>query len=262
MPFQNIIFSVKDRVATITLNSPGNLNAFNEIMIREVLAALCEAEKDEQVRVIVMNAKGKAFSGGGDINEMFDAVNQGKQVFDVTVALIARVSCAIRKSAKPVIASVNGAVAGAAFNIALACDFCIATEQTKFIQAFIKIGLIPDAGGLFLLSRAVGVNKATHLAMLGTPVDAIEAEKLGFVYRVCSPAALDSETELLAQKLTAGPAKAYARIKELIFASEFAAYAQYTEKEIESQLACGNTNDFKEGIRAFVEKRQASFTGK
>ena len=176
--------------------------------------------------------------------------------------MIAQVSHNIRRSAKPVIASVFGAAAGAAFNIALACDFCVATENARFIQAFVNIGLIPDAGGMYLLTRAVGINKATHLAMLGTPIDAVQAFELGFVYKVCEEKELAAETEKLAQKLAAGPAQSYARIKELVFAAEFGDYAQYTKKEIESQLACGNTNDFEEGISAFAEKRKPRFTGK
>lgn len=262
MKFEHVLYSVADSKATITLNSPHNLNAFNEGMIRDVTEALECAEADEAVKVIVIDAEGKAFSGGGDIGEMGKALDEGKTPFDVTVGLIAELSRKIKTIGKPVITSVRGAAAGAAFNLALASDFCVAAENAKFIQAFVGIGLVPDAGGMYLLTRAVGVNKAVHLAMLGTPVTAAEALEYGFVYQVCPVEALGAETDKLAARLAAGPSKAYARIKEQVLAAQFGDFEEYIKVECAAQIASGNTKDYEEGIRAFLEKRKPVFTGK
>ena len=257
-----ILYAVDNHIATITLNTPQNLNAFNETMIHAVIDALADAEQDEDVKVIVLAAAGRAFSGGGDIAEMIEGAKKDIVVFDKTVGPISEISRNIKKSKKPVIASVFGAVAGAAFNIALACDFCIAADNAKFIQAFVNIALIPDAGGLFLLSRAVGVNKAMHLAMLGTPVTAAEGLDYGFVYNICAPDELEAETQKLAERLVKGPSRSYAFMKELVYESQFKDYDTYTALECEKQLACGYTEDFKEGVFAFGEKRKPVFTGK
>lgn len=262
MGYTNILYQVNDGVARITLNTPSNLNAFNETMILDVLGALEEAQTDPEVKVVVIGANGKAFSGGGDIKEMIEGAKQDIVVFDKTVGPIAKVSMTIKKMPKPVIASVYGAVAGAAFNIAVACDFCIAAENSKFIQAFVNIGLIPDAGGLFLLTRSLGINKAAHLAMLGTPVTAAEGKDLGFVYKVCPVEDLGIETDKLAAKLAKGPLVSYAYMKELIYESQFKGYEEYTKLECSKQMACGYTEDFKEGVFAFGEKRKANFSGK
>lgn len=259
---KNILYSVENHIARITLNTPENLNAFNETMIHDVIDALADAEKDANVKVIILAASGRAFSGGGDIAEMIEGAKKDVVVFDKTVGPISEISRNIKKSSKPVIASVFGAVAGAAFNIALACDFCIAAENTKFIQAFVNIGLIPDAGGLFLLTRAVGVNKAMHWAMLGTPVTAAEGFDYGFVYKVCAIDELETETLKLAEKLAKGPSCSYAFMKELVYESQFKGYEEYTTLECKKQLECGYTDDFKEGVFAFGEKRKAIFTGK
>lgn len=262
MQFRNIVFSVDGGIATITLNTPKNLNAFNETMIEDVSQALSAIEQDESIKVVVINANGKAFSGGGDLVAMLEGIKDSVPVIENTVGPIAEVSYKIKKSTKPVIASVHGAVAGASFNIALACDFCVASEDAKFIQAFVNVGLIPDAGGLFLLSKAVGVNKATQLAMLGTPVTAEQGKELGFVYDVYSLEELELNTIKLAKKLARGPSKSLSLMKQLIFESEFREFKEYLASEVAAQVDCSNTEDFKEGILAFVEKRKPSFTGK
>jgi trans-2-decenoyl-[acyl-carrier protein] isomerase len=263
MEFSTILYSTKNQIATITLNIPERLNPFTEEMSRNVINAVNIAEKDDDVKVIVINANGKSFSGGGDISEMFEAMKEGRNIFGVTADLIAQVSSTILKCKKPVIASVSGAVAGAAFNISIACDFCIAADNTKFIQAFTNLGLVPDAGGMFVLTRALGLNRARHLAMLNAPVTAEEGKELGFVYKVCPVENLAEETEKLALKLAKGPSKSYELIKMLTYQSQFnTAYEEYTEKEIEAQVMCGYTEDYKEGITAFIEKRKPVFTGK
>jgi trans-2-decenoyl-[acyl-carrier protein] isomerase len=262
MEFLQIQYSKSNAIATITLNTPQNRNAFNERMCNEVCAALQDASEDASIRAIVLTGTGKAFSGGGDIKEMANACKDGQNIFRVTVAKILELTKWIITAPKPVIASVSGAVAGAAFNIAIACDFCIATENATFIQAFANIGLIPDAGGLFLLSRSIGVNRAMQLAMLGTPVSAAEGKELGFVYQVCRAEQLEAETASLARRLANGPTFAYGRMKQLLYESQYTGYDAYAEKEVEAQYQCGFTDDFKEGIFSFTEKRKPEFHGK
>ncbi|MPM00139.1 Trans-2-decenoyl-[acyl-carrier-protein] isomerase [bioreactor metagenome] len=259
MEFQKIIYTEEAPVATISLNSPKNLNAFDAHMIGEVLAALELCKNNPSVKVVVLNSTGKSFSAGGDIGYMYKAIQGGGGDFSESIEKIAGISLAIKRLSQPVIASVSGAVAGAAFNIALACDFCVAAEDTKFMQAFVNIGLIPDAGGLYLLTRAVGVNKAAELAMTGAPVSAAEAKALGFVCQVVDAEALAQETGKLAKRLAAGPGASFANIKNLIMESSFQDFEAYIAQEVKAQTACGATEDFKEGIRAFVEKRRPNY---
>ncbi|GAU76423.1 enoyl-CoA hydratase-related protein [Fusibacter sp. 3D3] len=259
MTFSKISYEVNDSVAVIALNSPKNLNAFDELMIDDVLTALEKAEADASIRVVVIKGNGPAFSAGGDIGMMYKGIKSGDLDLESGVQKIALISVAIKKFPKPVIASVHNAVAGAAFNIALACDFCIASEDTKFIQAFVNIGLIPDAGGLYLLGRAVGVNRAIQLGMTGKPVLAKEAQMLGFVSEVCSKEELEEATAKMAQKIASGPAQSYKYMKELIYQSQFADFESYIKAEVMAQSACSQSSDFKEGVSAFVEKRKPLF---
>jgi enoyl-CoA hydratase/carnithine racemase len=259
MTFSKITYDVQESIAVITLDSPKNLNAFDEKMIDDVLGGLSAAEENANVRAVVIKGNGPAFSAGGDIGFMYKSLKSGQLNFSGEIQKIAQISVNIKKMSKPVIASVHGAVAGAAFNIALACDFCIATEEVKFIQAFVNIGLIPDAGGLYLLSRAVGTNRAIQLAMTGKPVSAQEALALGFVTKVVDKESLEATTLGMAKKLSAGPSQSYRHMKALLYKSQFSDFEAYIAHEVEAQTACGSTKDFAEGISAFVEKRKPSF---
>lgn len=259
MAFTKLDYNVKDRVAWITLNSPKNLNAFDETMDEEVIEALALCENDPAVRAVVLTGAGKAFSAGGDIGAMYAGIKKGDADFSGEVRKIAGVSMGIKRLSKPVIAAVHGAVAGAAFNIALACDFCIAAENVSFMQAFVNIGLIPDAGGLFLLSRAVGVNKAMELAMTGRPVSAQEGKELGFVCQIVAPEELESAAGKMANRLAAGPSASYAEMKRLMWEAQFKDMERYVTEEVKGQLHCGDTADFKEGVCAFVEKRKPQY---
>ena len=259
MAFTKLDYSVKDRVAWITLNSPKNLNAFDETMDEEVIEALTLCENDPAVRAVVLTGAGKAFSAGGDIGAMYAGIKKGDTDFSGEVRKIAGVSMGIKRLSKPVIAAVHGAVAGAAFNIVLACDFCIAADNASFIQAFVNIGLIPDAGGLFLLSRAVGVNKAMELAMTGRPVSAQEGKELGFVCQIVAPEELESAAAKMANRLAAGPSTSYAEMKRLMWEAQFKDMERYVTEEVKGQLHCGDTADFKEGVCAFVEKRKPQY---
>ena len=262
MEYSKVRYEKKNHTAYIYLDSQKNLNAFNGPMIEEVTQALHAASEDEQVRVIVLTALGRVFSAGGDIVEMEQGLQRDEIVFEKTVPDIARLSYLIKQIPKPVIASVFGSVAGAAFNIALACDLCIAAEGTKFMQAFVNLGLVPDAGGLFLLTRAVGANKAMELVMLGTAVTAEEGKQYGFVHQVCAKEALPEQTAKLAERLEKGPAAAYAQMKSLMLQAQFGGYEAYSVQESKAQVACGHTADFREGVYAFLEKRKPEFRGK
>lgn len=259
MEFQKIKYEVQENIAAICLNSPRNLNAFDELVLDELVEAFRLAEEDTAVRVSVLTGTGRAFSAGGDIGAMYAGIKAGNLDLGGAVNKMANVALAIKRSSKPVIASVRGAVAGAGFNTALACDFCIAAESATFMEAFVNIGLIPDAGGLFLLTRAVGVNRAIDLAMTGRPVSAAEGATLGFVNQVCPDGELEGKTRSLAQKLSRGPALSYANIKKLVYESQYRDFETYIQMEIAAQTACGDSADFKEGILAFVEKRRANF---
>lgn len=247
-------------MAYITMDSPKNLNAFDEVMIEQLVDALKQAQVNTQVRVVILRSRGKNFSGGGDIVAMYDGIQHETLNFDQAIAMMANVSLTIRRLGKPVIAAVSGAVAGAGFNVVLACDFCVAADDSRFIQAFVGIGLVPDAGGFYLLTRAVGVNKAAELAMTGRTVDAAEARQLGFVCEVCGAERLQETVQALALRLAAGPAHAFAKMKELVWESSFRDFERYIQAEVQAQTECGSNPEFREGVCAFMEKRRPSFT--
>lgn len=261
MDFQKILLNIQQNIATITMNSPATFNAFDGIMLNELLAALNICEEDEQVKVILLQAEGKAFCGGGDVSEMYREYQEGRIAIDATIERMEMVPLRIRQILKPIIVVVHGAVAGAAFSVALACDFCVAAENTKFIQAFVNVGLAPDGGGMFLLSRAVGTNRATQLAMTGAQITAAEGKSLGFVYQVCPRDKLRTEALQLAQSLVNGPSVAYEQIKRQINHSDFLNFEEYLRVEEKSQRRCGHTRDYQEGITAFTEKRSPVFRG-
>lgn len=176
--------------------------------------------------------------------------------------LVNDISFAMKRLPKPVIMSVDGPVAGAAANMVVAADFCIATEKSRFIQAFVGVGLAPDAGGLFLLTRAIGVTRATHLVMTGEALTAEKALDYGLLYKVCETEKLEKTTEQLLKKLKRGSLNSYRAMKEMVWKSLFSGWSEYAELELELQKSLAFTEDFKEGVRAYSEKRRPNFTGK
>lgn len=263
MSYNGILYSVSDEVATLTFNRPDVSNGFNIPVCQEILAALAEAEADEQVKILIINANGKVFSVGGDLVEMQRAVAADDVQSLVLIAeLVNKISFAIKRLPKPVIMSIDGAVAGAAANMAVAADFVIATPQTKFIQAFVNVGLAPDAGGLFLMSRAIGITRATQLAMTGEGLTAEKALDYGIVYRLCESEKLERTTKQLVKRLLRGSINSYRAIKEMVWASSFAGWDDYAETELKLQEELAFKEDFKEGVRAYGEKRRPKFTGK
>ena len=262
MDFSNIIFETEKEVATITLNRPEVSNGFNIPICQEILEALTIVEKDETLKILIINANGKVFSVGGDLAEMQRAVEDDDVQSLVLIAkLVNEISFAIKRLPKPVIMSIDGAVAGAAANMAVAVDFVVATDKTKFIQAFVGVGLAPDAGGLFLMSRAIGVTRATQLAMTGEGLSAEKALDYGIVYRLCESEKLERTTNQLVKRLLRSSVNSYRAIKEMIWAASFTGWETYTRVELQLQEELAFKEDFKEGVRAYSERRRPKFTG-
>ena len=259
----HILYQVQDDLAMLTLNRPEVANGFHIPMCQEILEALELAEKDSAVSYILINARGKVFSVGGDLVEMKRAVDEDDIASLAQIAeLVNAISYKIKQIPKPVIMEVDGAVAGAAANMVVAADFCIATEKSRFIQAFVGVGLAPDAGGLFLLTRAIGVTRATHLVMTGEALTAEKALDYGLLYKVCEAEKLEKATEQLLKKLKRGSLNSYRAMKEMVWKSLFSGWSEYAELELELQKSLAFTEDFKEGVRAYSEKRRPNFAGK
>lgn len=262
MTFREIHYQVEDGVAKIIFNRPQYSNGFNVPFCTEILDALELADKDKMVKIIVFAAEGTIFSVGGDLIVMQEAIDQNDVASLNAIAdLVNQISFRIKKILKPVIVCADGAVAGAAFNLSVAADFCIASEKTKFIQAFSNVGLAPDAGGLFLLTRSLGTNVATQLTMTAEPVKAEQALHYGFVYKVCPSDQLEKTLQRLIKRLNRGSFNSYAAIKQLILESEFSSWEDYAKIELETQTSLASKDDFKEGVRAYSEKRRPNFSG-
>ena len=246
-------------VLKITINRPKVFNSFNTALAKELQESLDLAREDKTIRAVLITGKGKAFSTGQDIAELIDP--NGPDLSKILSDNFNPIVNKIRELNKPVVAAINGVAAGAGANIALACDIVIASESVQFIQIFSKIGLIPDAGGTHILPRLIGWQKASAIMMLGEPVSAFDAEKMGMIYNVVKDGELEEESMKLATKLSQMPTLALANIKTALNRSFTNNFEQQLLVEEELQIASAKTNDFKEGITAFVEKRKAKFVG-
>jgi len=250
-------------IVTITLNRPERLNALAGHMRRDLAEALEEAGSDPHVRVVVLAGEGRAFCAGGDVHFMAELVERGDaEEFARLLGAARRVVLAIRQMTKPVIASIEGACAGAGFNLALACDLRIASSAATFSQSFVKLGFHPDWGGSYFLPRMVPSNIACELFFLGDAIDANTALRLGLINRVVAPEELAGETRKLAERLRDGPAVSIAAAKHAVYAGEHDSLEQMLQYEVEAQLRCFQSEDGREGVRAFLEKRPPKFTGK
>ena len=258
---KSILLKIENKVAYITLNRPEVFNSINREMAFLFQDTLDACEKNEEVRAIVITGNGKAFGAGQDLKEVTDPdLNPGfKKILDEHYnPIITR----IRNIKKPIIAAVNGVAAGAAANIALACDIVVAHEKVSFIQAFSLIGLIPDSGGTFFLPRLIGFQKASALAMLGDKVSAEEAEKMGMIYKIIPLENFEEEVEALAVKLANMPTKALGMIKELFNKSMTNTLDEQLALESKLQIEAAQSEDYTEGVAAFIEKRKPNFKGK
>ena len=247
-------------VLKITINRSKVFNSFNTLLAKELQELLDFAKQSNSIRAVLITGKGKAFSTGQDITELIDP--NGPDLSNILSENFNPIVKKIRGLNKPVIASVNGIAAGAGANIALACDIVIASDMAQFVQIFSKIGLIPDAGGTHILPRLIGWQRATAIMMLGEPVSAHEAEKMGMIYKVVKDNELEGESLKLATKLSKMPTIALSNIKIALNKSFTNNFDQQLLVEEELQIESAQTIDFKEGITAFVKKRNAKFVGK
>jgi 2-(1,2-epoxy-1,2-dihydrophenyl)acetyl-CoA isomerase len=261
MDYETLVLTKENGVATIILNRPEVLNALNAKLSKELELAIEEVRKDNAARVLVITGRGRAFCAGGDMKDL--PLSPG-DVVTTTAALeqLHRVLLSMRRLEKPVIASVNGVAVGGGFDLALMCDIRIASENAKFGEAYVRVGGFPDSGGTYLLPHLIGTAKACELLFTGDMIDAREAERIGLVNKVVPADKLDSVTKELAARLAKGPPIAIGMMKTAI-------YRSFTQ-DIESALRyvaymtglCLQTEDAKEGIAAFAEKRPPIFRGK
>lgn len=255
MELEKIILSVNNGIATVSMDSPKNMNAMDEALINDLVSVFNHCEQDPEIRVVILNSTGKAFSGGGDIGFMYKGIKEGGVDFGANLKNVAGATKAMKTLSKPIIGSINGAAAGGGLMLALACDYVIAAENAVFSAAFVNIGLIPDCGGLYLMTRAFGANKAAELALTGRPIKVEEAKDLGFVAKIVPLEELEEETMKKAAVFAQGPRLAYAKIKELMYTCQFSGLDDYIPHEVDAQLLCVETDDFRERVIAFVEKR-------
>ena len=246
-------------VLTITLNRADKYNSFVREMALAMQGALEDADANPEVRCIVITGVGKAFCAGQDLAEAIDP--EGPELTKIVSEHYNPIIKLIRKVGKPIIAAVNGVAAGAGANIALACDIVVATESATFIQAFSKIGLIPDSGGTFTLPRLIGFQKASALMMLGDKVSAREAEAMNMIYRAIPDADFEAEVKRLAATLAAMPTKGLALTKCALNRTYFNSLDEQLNLEDELQTQAGQTYDYNEGVNAFLEKRKPIFKG-
>src|SRR2546425_7877859 len=262
--YKCLLYEVKDAIATLTLNRPERLNGLGGTLRDDLYAAVLRASQDADVRVILMTGAGKGFCAGGDVKAM-NEVQEGRParpLEDKVGPLRDRVLLAMPDAPKPVIAAVNGAAAGAGMNLALGCDMRLASTAAKFTQAFVKRGLPPDWGGTYFLPRLVGMAKACELIFTGEIIDAQEALRLGIVNAVYAPEELMPAAYELARKIASGPPVAIRLAKRALYHSEETDLRGALEFETVAQNVCSETEDAREGIRAFVEKRAPSFKGR
>ena len=264
MSFENLLVDQDDAVTRITLNRPDSLNALSEALLLELRVALQQASQDDACRCILLTGAGRGFSSGADLKDTLGTLKPGERP-DLGAALHTTyhpVLREIRKAQKPVVAAINGIAAGAGLNIALACDVVVASHSAKFIQAFVRIGLIPDAGGTWTVPRLIGRARATQWLMSGEALDASKAEDWGLISAVYADEDFAEQSRALAARMAAQPTRALAAMKMLMDSSG--------EKDLESQIALeaslqtevGYSDDAMEGIAAFVQKREARFKGR
>jgi len=263
MTYKNILFGISEGIATLTLNRPDKLNSFTAEMHGEVRAALEQLAADKSARVLVLTGAGRGFCAGQDLGDRAVApggapVDLGESVEKYYAPLV----LALRALPMPVVCAVNGVAAGAGANIALACDIVIAARSASFNEVFCKLGLIPDTGGTYFLPRLIGSARATGLAMLGDRLSAERAEQWGLIWKCVDDAALAEEVAVLARHFATAPTLGLARAKQALQASGLNTLEQQLALEAGMMRELGYTEDYREGVSAFMEKRSPAFKGK
>ena len=263
MAYQYLLVETAHGVVTITLNRPDVLNSFTMPMAAELQNALRVAAADDAIRAVLLTGAGRAFCAGQDLAEAAPPDGSaGPEIAEIVRRTYNPTVRAIRALEKPVVCAVNGVAAGAGANLALACDLVLAADTASFVQAFSRIGLIPDTGGTFFLPRLVGLARATALTLLGDKLSAADAHAIGMIYRVVEAGRLLDEAHALARRLATQPTRGFGLTKRALNQSLANSLDAQLEVEAELQGEAGSTADFAEGVRAFLEKRQPSFAGR
>jgi 2-(1,2-epoxy-1,2-dihydrophenyl)acetyl-CoA isomerase len=258
----SLLTVTRDGVLSITLNRPDVLNSFNRDMAAALRTELQDATDDPEIRAVLLTGAGRAFCAGQDLAEAAPPGQPIPDLGDIVRESYNPVVRAIRTLEKPVVCAVNGVAAGAGANLALACDLVFASSQASFIQSFAKIGVIPDTGGTFLLPRIVGLQRANALTMLAEKVTAQQALEWGMIYRVCEPDALLHDAREVAAYLATQPTRAFGLIKRGFNRSLGVDMDDQLDFEEGLQREAGQSEDYAEGVRAFLEKRKPAFTGR
>lgn len=255
-----VLYEKSEKIALITLNRPKALNAMSGELVKSLTSCLDQASNDDEVRVIVLTGNGKGFCAGGDLGYLKQLTNviEARAFITEVGALVTK----IQSITKPVIAMVNGVAAGAGFNLAIACDIVFAADTARFAQSFVKVGLVPDCGGMYLLPKIVGVHKAKELMFTADLIGAEQAEKLGIINHIVSADKLREETMAFAQKLLASAPIALGMVKQTLNGMEDMTLANWLSHEADMQTLCMQTADHQEGIAAFMEKRAPKFQNK
>ncbi|KPK88244.1 MAG: hypothetical protein AMJ94_15615 [Deltaproteobacteria bacterium SM23_61] len=262
MEFKCILYKKEGGKATITLNRPRSLNALNREIIDELFTALREATADPEVKVLILTGAGRAFCFGADVSEFRHQMEPGDSA--PAYLLLMKIQEIIRlliASPKPVIAALNGFATGLGLDLALACDLRIAAERAKLAEAFISMGLVPDGGGTFFLPRLVGLAKAAEMIFTGEPMSATEAERIGLLNRVVPIEELPKAVNILADKLIKSPSLALSLAKRALWKNLEGSLESALEEEARNQKVCLASEDHREAVRAFLEKRDPRFRG-
>ncbi|SFI47394.1 Enoyl-CoA hydratase [Bosea sp. OK403] len=256
-----LLVDQRDGWTKLTLNRPERLNSFNEAMHQALAAALDEASADERCRAVLLTGAGRGFCAGQDLSDRLG----GDGPHDLGATLEAFYNPLVRRLRalrQPVVCAVNGVAAGAGANVALACDIVLAARSAKFIQSFVKVGLVPDSGGTFFLPRLVGPARARGLAMLAEPLPAETAEAWGLIWKTVEDATLQEEAERLTAHLATQPTQALSLIKQALDAAQENSLDEQLDLERDFQRKAGRTPDYREGVSAFMEKRPPRFSGR
>ncbi len=263
MTYETIIFEIKDGAARLTLNHPDRLNSFTVQMHEEVADALSRVEaKDSGVRVLLLTGAGRGFCAGQDLSER--EMKDSDQPRDLGATIEKYYNPLVKfmqALPKPIVCAVNGVAAGAGANIALACDIVLAAKSASFLQAFAKIGLVPDSGGTYFLPRLAGTARAMGLAMLAEKLPAADAERMGLIWKAIDDDKLMADATALCKHLATQPTRALGLMKQAIYAAGGHSLAEQLDMERDLQRKAGGSPDYREGVSAFLEKRKPSFTG-
>ena len=262
-----VVYTVEDGIARVHMNCPQQLNPLDQPMVDALYEAFHAAEADHNVRVVIWSGEGKHFSGGGSLNIFQDLVDSDDpHVFEPLerqARMMGGVIDFVKKMKKVVICEVQGAAAGGGATMALAADFCFCTDNAKFVQAFVNIALCPDICGTYLILKQLRYKDAMDLIFTGRTVYAEEAKDLGLVYQVCEKEALHDEVIAFAKKIAKGPGVAYGNMKRQVYEIQYRGMIEYLEQtELPLQGTCFRSEDFKEGVHAFLEKRKPEYQGK